>query len=175
MLSHSPRGTALAVFLVAVAVLVTTVDLAAQMRSALPGSELTWPRSPIPPDVSGAVGLDQERPLPIYDDGGNVIRLSEIREEVDPSGSTGAVWGVLVGVAVGSGLGGLLAPGLCEEVRGGYRYYCSPREEALNTALPGAFAMFFGTLGGWVGWEVDRTTFDEALERIRERRRERVR
>lgn len=172
MLSHLPRGTHLAVFAVAVAVPATTVDVGAQMRSALPGSELTWPQAPIPPEVVDAVGLDQERPLPVYDDAGNVIRLSEIQAEVDASGLAGAFWGSLLGVAVGSGLGSLLAPGQCEEVRGGYRYYCSPREEALNSALPGAFAILFGTLGGWIGWESDRVTFHEALEGIRERRRE---
>lgn len=189
MLSHPSRASALTLFVVALAVPVTTVDLTAQMRSALPGSELTWPTSPRHPGITGgsvdspsgpaaSIGissLHQERPLPVYDDDGNVIRLSEIQAEVDASGAAGAFWGILVGVSVGSALGSLVAPGQCEEVRGGYRYYCSPREEALNSALPGAFAILLGTLGGWIGWESDRVTFDEALERIREGRRETVR
>lgn len=125
---------------------------------------IAWPTLKVP-----SVRIGQERRLPVYDDAGEIIPFQEIEARVDPSGSTGAWWGALVGSSVGSGIGALL--GRCGGEEGGYRYYCSPRDEALRNRLPVGLGITFAILGAWIGYSTDRTTFDEALSQIRYERR----
>ena len=183
---RAPACALHSILLTALVVATAPTGLSAQQRSALPGSAVVWPDAPPAPRTleapidrrvrTGPVfpvgGPAQERPLPVYDDAGNVIRLSEIEMEMDTSGNAGAFWGLLIGAVLGSAAGSGLAPRDCEYVSGGYRYYCSPREEALNAALPGGLALVGGALGAWIGWEVDHVSFQEALEKVRERRRD---
>lgn len=121
------------------------------------------------PAASDLVPLFQERRLPVYDDAGELISYDEIQALVDPSGSKGATWGFLLGGLAGIAIGA--AVGKCGGVRGGYRYYCSPREDSLRSILPVGLGFTFGFAMGWVWWNVDRTTFDEAADQIRQQRR----
>lgn len=139
----------------------------AQVPSA-PATE-SWPTFTDPASPGDTGGVGQESRLPVYDDDGELIPYREIQELVDPSGSTGAFWGVLLGASVGGGLGALLTR--CGGVRGGYRYYCSPQEESLRSRVPVGLAITIGLIGAWAGYETDRTTFDEAVAEIRRRRK----
>ena len=130
-----------------------------------------WPASWSATEAVPARPLAQERRLPVYDDSGEIIPFVLIQARVDRSGARGAFWGAFLGSAVGGAVGAAIAPLDCDRVAGRLRYYCSPREEALNGALPGGLAILFGMLGAWAGWEIDVTTFDEAVAAIRLRRR----
>lgn len=174
---HRPTRMAL-VFapLFALSVPAGVSDAAAQSR---PAARVPWgfeprvlPVSPVTPALApplGVLPVAQERRLPVYDDDGEVIPYEEIMALVDPSGSKGGTWGFILGAATGLIVGGLI--GQCGGVRGGYRYYCSPREESLQTILPLGLGVTFGMGVGWAGWSEDRTTFDEAVAEIRRQRR----
>ncbi|NNF12743.1 MAG: hypothetical protein HKN72_05950 [Gemmatimonadetes bacterium] len=119
--------------------------------------------------LGGFLLLDQERRLPVHYEDGEVIPYEEIQALVDPSGSKGAAWGTILGGLAGLTLGAAI--GQCGGVRNGYRYYCSPRDESLRSVLPIGLMLTFGFAGGWIGWKVDRVTFDEAVGRLRRERR----
>lgn len=135
----------------------------AQLRPG-PTDEI-WPVLDSGVQSADPVTADQVGRLPVYDDDGELIPYREIQELVDPSGSSGAFWGALLGGSVGAGAGALMTR--CGEVRGGYQYYCSPREEALRSRVPVGLAVTLGLLGAWIGYETDRVTFDEAVAEIR--------
>lgn len=132
---------------------------------------MAWPAPPALPALSpvGRRLLPQEARLPIVDDAGDPIAFDLILSRVDASGSKGGAWGFVLGAVGGLAFGAAI--GKCGGVRGGYRYYCSPREEALQTALPVGLGFTLGFAFGWIGWNADRTTFDEALADIRQERR----
>lgn len=152
-------------------------DAAAQWLAPAPEPVPTWSipvllrtsgLTPTPVDLrSGAPGQEARRP--VYDDEGEVIPYDEIFARVDPSGARGAAWGAILGGLAGMAIGAAI--GQCGGVRGGYRYYCSPREEALQAGLPLGLGLTMGFAFGWVGWNADQTTFDEALAEIRRERR----
>lgn len=169
-------GVLFAVPVLALSQLAGVNEAAAQSR---PDASVTWGSEPPSRPVSTvvpalAVPMDvfpvaQEWRLPVYDDDGEVIPYEEILALVDPSGSRGATWGFILGAVSGLVIGGII--GQCGGVRGGFRYYCSPREESLQTGLPLGLGFTFGMGFGWAGWAGDRTTFDEAVEKIRLQRR----
>lgn len=113
--------------------------------------------------------------LPVYDALGQVIPLEEIQVRVDMSGLRGAFWAGLALSSLGTLLGAVLVDYDCNETRGGYHYPCSPREDAMQGAVPLTGFLLGATLGVWIGWEADRTTWQEALTEIREIRRTGVR
>jgi hypothetical protein len=112
-----------------------------------------------------------QEPLPILDDFGEPIEMAEVRNFMDQG-----VEGALVGGTVGAGTGILLSSALfwkwmeCGSDPQGSR--CSPQEKALRRSVPLAGALFGGVLGGYIGWRIDRSTWDRALELVREWRRE---
>jgi len=163
------RCSALAAASVALLAL-TAAQTNAQYRVAeLPAAR--WPTAPAP-----ALQLEpQGIPLPVYDDDGEVIPYDLIASMVDTSGLSGAIWAGLGFAAVGSLIGALITDYDCPYTSGGYRYDCSPREDAMRSVLPGSLALAFGMTGVWLGWSADVTTWDEALEEIRDARRRGVR
>jgi hypothetical protein len=108
--------------------------------------------------------------LPVYDDAGEVIPYELIQARLDSSGAGGAILGGLLMTAAGALAGALLTAYDCNEERAGYYYECSPRENAMRSALTGGLAATGAVVGVWWGWNSDKTTWDEALREIREER-----
>lgn len=162
------------VWVVAPSVLLSTLVIPVPSAGQARPDVGTWPASwtpplPVPVTSELALAAPQERRLPVYDDAGEPIPFSEIEARIDPSGRKGAFWAGLIGVAIGVAIGEAI--GSCGEQRGGYQYYCSPREESLRDILPAGLGITLGLAGAWAGWEADLTTWDEALREIRLRRR----
>lgn len=131
-------------------------------------ADILWPDSWSLDDARSRI-QSRER-IPVYDDAGEIIPFAEIQARVDESGLSGAFWGGLLGFLVGAAIGEAASPD-CPYVQGNVRHFCSPRQEALQERLPTGLGLALGALMVWAGWNVDRTTFEEAIEGIRRERR----
>ncbi len=152
--------------LVVFSLIVSTLFLSAPAQAQAQEPAPAFPGAPLR-DLSWSP--DQDARLPVYDDAGELIPFSEIEARVDPSGLRGGFWAGLVGFTAGVLIGEAI--GSCGGRRGDFQHYCSPQEEALRDALPAGLGITLGLTGAWIGWEVDVTTWDEALREVRQQRR----
>lgn len=145
------------------------VVLEAQYR---PGLSPEW-RLPPPstPELTvPATGMAQAQRLPVYDDAGGLISFEAIQARVDRSGLKGAFWGGLAGSLGGVVLGVALSTPDCPRQEGGFNIHCSPREEALQGAVPGGLSLVGMMALAWLGWSADVTTWQDAVTDIRRER-----
>lgn len=111
--------------------------------------------------------------LPVLDDAGRPITTEEIEARIDPGGGAGAVLGGLLGWAIAAPVLHLIVKNSqdCNEEREGFHIICSPREDAMRSAVTWGGAALVATLAAWIGWEADKTDWHEAVRQIREDRR----
>lgn len=129
-----------------------------------------------PHEAAPAVPQVAQR-LPVLDDAGRPISMEEIEARIDPGGGAGAFWGGLLGLAIATPVLHLIMTNSqdCDESRQGLYIICSPREDAMRSAVTWGGAGLVTTLAAWFGWEADKTDWHEAVRQIREDRRRIVR
>ncbi|MCJ7629576.1 MAG: hypothetical protein MUO50_14465 [Longimicrobiales bacterium] len=113
----------------------------------------------------------QEREfLPVFDDAGRRIYRAQIESRID-RGLGGLLGGSLLGSALGSALFHLVFAKSMECGEDWKGDLCSPQEKSLRHRVPTWGAVVGAVSIGYLGFRMDRTTWDEALEAIRSERR----
>lgn len=131
---------------------------------------------PGPVAATGAVFVAPVSPLsdtlrlPVLDDAGEPIPFDEIHARVRPASGgkvvVGGVLGVVLGLAAGAAVAEVVSCG--QEMQ---QTLCSPQETSLREAITGIGAGLGLGVGVASGWRSSAVSWQEAVEQIREERR----